>query len=696
MSGSDPGRLRFACDTGGTFTDLLVEDGAGRLSMYKASTTPSDPVAGVLEALCKAAAASGLETRDMLGRGDAFVHGTTHALNAIVTGRTARTAFLTTQGHPDVLMLRMGGRLSPFDFATPYPEPYIPRRLTFEVPERVLADGTVLHPLDRGAVEGIAARLAEAGIEAVAVCLLWSVFNPAHELAVESILAQMLPGVPVTLSHRLNPAIHEFRRASSAAVDASLKPLMGGYLRSLTGRLRDAGFGGRVLMVTSQAGVVDAADAAARPIDIINSGPALAPVAGGYFADLDTGVQDVIVADTGGTTYDVSLVRRGRIPTTRDTWIGPAFSGVAIGFPWVDVKSVGAGGGSIAWVDDGGLLHVGPQSAGAVPGPAAYGRGGQDPTVTDASVVLGHIDPGRFLGGAMALDRDAAVRAVGRAVAVPLRMSVEQAADAILNVVTANMVRAINDITVGQGIDPREAVLVGGGGAAGLNSVRIARSLGCRALLVPELGAALSAAGALMSDLKADFRAAFFSSTADFDRAGANRVLDGLAARCDAFATGPGHGAFAVQRLVVAEARYATQVWDIEVRLPTARFGDAADLDAFVAAFHAAHRDLFAIDDPASPVEIVGFSAQVSCRIRQASIGRLQGGTTGQHPATRHAWFGAGGFAPVPLHQLDQIPDGQVIEGPAIVESAFTTVVIDPQARASRRRSGSLLIEVAP
>lgn len=694
MSGSDPARLRFACDTGGTFTDLVVEDGAGRLSMFKASTTPSDPVAGVLDALGKAAAAFGTDIREMLGRGDAFMHGTTHALNAIVTGRTARTAFLTTAGHPDVLVLRMGGRMSPFDFATPYPEPYIPRRLTFEVPERVLADGSVLHPLDRGAVEGIAARLATAEVEAVAVCLLWSVFNPAHELAVEAILARTLPGVPVTLSHRLNPAIHEFRRASSAAVDASLKPLMGGYLSSLSGRLRDAGFGGRVLMVTSQAGVVDAADAAARPIDVINSGPALAPVAGRYFADLDTGVQDVIVADTGGTTYDVSLVRRGRIPMTRDTWIGPAFSGTAIGFPWVDVKSVGAGGGSIARVDDGGLLHVGPQSAGAVPGPAAYGRGGQEPTVTDASVVLGHIDPGRFLGGAMALDREAAVRAVQK-VAAPLRMSVEQAADAILDVVTANMVRAINDITVSQGIDPREAVLVGGGGAAGLNSVRIARSLGCRALLVPELGAALSAAGALMSDLKADFRAAFFSSTADFDRDGANHVLERLVAQCDAFVAGPGQGALAVHRLLVAEARYATQVWDIEVHLPAARFDGAADLQAFVAAFHAAHRDLFAIDDPASPVEIVGFSAQVSCRIRQASIGRLQGGSKGPHPTTRTAWFVAGGFAPVPLHQLDQISVGSLIEGPAIIESAFTTIVIEPQARASRRASGSLLIEVA-
>ncbi len=694
MSKSDEIRLSFACDTGGTFTDLIVEESDGRLSMFKASTTPVDPVTGVLDALSLAAASFG-ETREaMLARGDTFVHGTTHAINAIVTGRVARTAFLTTLGHPDVLVLRMGGRMSPFDFRTPFPEPYIPKSLTFEVTERIRADGSVMTTLDRQALAATIRRLRELKVEAVAVCLLWSVINPAHEIAVGEMLADALPDVPVTLSHLLNPAMNEFRRASSAAVDASLKPLMGGYLKSLSGRLQSAGFDGRVLMVTSQAGVVDAAEAAERPIDVVNSGPALAPVAGGYFAGMDTAHQDVIVADTGGTTYDVSLVRRGRIPTTRDTWIGAPFSGIAIGFPWVDVKSVGAGGGSIAWVDAGGLLRVGPQSAGASPGPAAYGKGGVLPTVTDASIVLGHVDPSRFLGGAMQLDHSAACRAVQVHVADPLGLGLEQAADAILEVVTANMVQAINDITVAQGIDPRTAVLVGGGGAAGLNSARIARSLGCRSLLVPELGAALSAAGALMSDLKADYRAAFFTTTKAFDKAGANRVLERLLNRCATFAAGPAAGAIAVETTLVASARYATQVWEIEVILPVSCFEDEGDVAAFVSAFHAAHRDLFAIDDPDSPVEIVGLTAQISCRLRKRAIGRLPSAKGALDPTTRRAWFKQCLFVDAAVHQLDGLPVGADLIGPAIVESAFTTVVIDPGHRARRLESGTLLIEV--
>ncbi|MBZ9772210.1 hydantoinase/oxoprolinase family protein [Mesorhizobium sp. CO1-1-8] len=273
-------------------------------------------------------------------------------------------------------------------------------------------------------------------------------------------------------------------------------------IKHLERRVKDAGFNGRTLVVTSQAGVIDAVDAAEAPIHIVNSGPSMAPLAGRYFARLEQEFPSAIVADTGGTTYDVSLVRRGHIPTSRETWIGQPHRGTMIGFPWVDVKSVGAGGGSIAWIDAGGLLHVGPKSAGAVPGPAAYGRGGVEPTVTDASLALGHLDPDYFLGGSMKLDRGLAETAIREKIAGPLGLDVAAAADAIVTIATENMVQAIVDITVNQGIDPREAVLVGGGGAAGLNSVRIARRLGCGTLIMPEIGAALSAAGAMMSDLE--------------------------------------------------------------------------------------------------------------------------------------------------------------------------------------------------
>lgn len=685
--------MRFAVDTGGTFTDLIIEDDDGRCHMFKASTVPSDPVQGVLDALQVGADGMGLERRALLRQGSLFIHGTTHALNAIITGRTAKTALLTTLGHPDTLVLREGGRAEPFNFTVPYPEPFIPRSLTFELAGRIVSDGSVLIPLDEAAIVATIARLQALEVEAVAVCLLWSVVNEAHEERVGELLEQHLQGVPYTLSHRLNPTLREFRRTSSAAVDASLKPLMGKYMRTLQQRLTDEGFAGRVLVITSNAGVIDAADAAQAPIHIVNSGPSMAPVAGRWFADADEGVSNAIVADTGGTTYDVSLVRRGVIPTTRETWIGAPYRGIMLGFPWVDVKSVGAGGGSIAWVDSGGLLHVGPQSAGAVPGPVAYGRGGTLPTVTDASIVLGHLDPDFFLGGAMQLDHAGAVEAIRKHVAEPLGIDIAAAADAVLAVATENMVQAIVDITVNQGADPRDAVLVGGGGAAGLNSVRIARRLGCPTLIVPSVSAALSAAGALMSDLKAEFHAARFATTARFDYAAVNAALAKLQAQCEAFAASSGSIRSATISFK-AEARYDTQVWEIETPVRGSCFGDEADLADFVAGFHRSHEGLFAFSDHASAIEIVGWSATVSCPLRDERGLRLSGVSSPVGDRSRRAYFAATGWVDTPVRRFDAMQPGETITGPALLENPFTTVVVEPGAVATRRDSGGISIAI--
>ena len=458
-----------------------------------------------MNALGLAADDRGMNLSALMAKGDMLIHGTTYAINAIITGNTAKTAFLTTAGHPDILVLREGGRIEPFNFLVPYPRPYVPRALTFEVPERVDSLGQVVMPLDEDAVLGIIGELKVCEIEAVAVCLLWSIANPVHEDRVGELLADHLPGIPYSLSHILNPALREYRRASAAAIDASLKPLMTKYLGSLAERLTDVGFTGRTLVLTSQGGMIDAEELANEPIHAINSGPSMAPIAGRYYADLECDEPNAIIADTGGTTYDVSLVRRGRIPKTRETWIGQPFRGHMTGFPSIDIKSVGAGGGSIAGVDDGGILHVGPQSAGAVPGPVCYGAGGTEPTLTDACLVLGYLDPKFFLGGSMQLDASSAETAISETIAGPLSLDLKVAAAAIVGVATENMVQAISEITVNQGIDPSDSVLIGGGGAAGLNSTLIARRLGCPKLLIPETGAALSAYGAVMSDLTTEY-----------------------------------------------------------------------------------------------------------------------------------------------------------------------------------------------
>ncbi|HST39495.1 MAG TPA: hydantoinase/oxoprolinase family protein, partial [Conexibacter sp.] len=443
----ETGGLRFGVDTGGTFTDLVVEGLPGGLRFFKRPTTPDDPVRGLLDVVAAAAAELGTDSGELLGRAEMFIHGTTRATNAIVEGATARTALLTTDGHRDVLLIREGGgRITPMDYTQTYPDPYVPRALTFEVPERIGAEGQVRRPLDEAAVVEIAARLREERVEAVAVCLLWSVVNPVHELRVGELLREHLPGVPVTLSHALNPTVREYRRASSAAIDASLKPLMSRYIGDLDERLRHAGFDGRLLILTSAGGVLDARDVWDSPIHSIGSGPAAAPVAGRHFAAIDAGSDYAIVTDAGGTTYDVGLIRRGRIPWTRETIVGHPVQGNITGFPSVDVKSVGAGGGSIGWVDDGGMLHVGPQSAGSDPGPVCWNRGGTRPTVTDACVVLGWLDPDYFLGGEMRIEPALARQAISRDVAEPLGLPVEQAAAAVLDLACERMVPAIEEI----------------------------------------------------------------------------------------------------------------------------------------------------------------------------------------------------------------------------------------------------------
>ncbi|HCP00321.1 MAG: 5-oxoprolinase [Alphaproteobacteria bacterium] len=685
--------MRFAVDTGGTFTDLIVEDDDNGLHMYKASTTPDDPINGVLNSLKLAAEDFGLSLDSLLAKGDLLIHGTTHAINAIVTGNTAKTAFLTTEGHRDILVYREGGRMEPFNFTVPYPQPYLPRALSYEVPGRILADASEMNPLDEGQVIKILEELKTQEVEAVAVCLLWSIINSTHEDRVGELIEQHLPGIPYTLSHVLNPSLREYRRASSAAIDASLKPLMSAYMHNLTGRLTDSGFGGRVLIVTSQGGMMDAGDVAEQPIHLINSGPSMAPVSGRYFAREDEGSDTAVIADTGGTTYDVSLVRRGRIPWTRETWIGQPYRGHMTGFPSVDVKSIGAGGGSIAWVDDGGMLHVGPQSAGAVPGPSCYGNGGDKPTVTDASLVLGYLDPEFFLGGSMELDLDAARVAIERDVATPMRIGLEDAAAAIVAIATENMVQAIVDITVNQGIDPRDAVLIGGGGAAGLNSTAIARRLGSERVVIPEVGAALSAAGAMMSDLHSQYTRTFFATSEDFDADGVNAILDQLEARCNAFIDGPGQGSIDQTIEFFAEARYPEQVWEIEVPLAGRRFESDGDLQALIEEFHKVHEDIFAINDPGSGIEVVGWTASVKCQIKDSESGSLvDSNTEALVDGTRKVYFAETGYVDAKVRRFEAMTAGEELPGPAIIESPFTTVVVDPGATAERRGSGSVSI----
>jgi N-methylhydantoinase A len=687
--------MRISVDIGGTFTDLVLERPSG-VELFKAATIPSDPVQSVFDVVQLAADSTHMSLEELLAASASFVHATTRALNAVLTGTTARTAFLTTEGHPDVLVLREGGRGDLFDFTLDYPKPYVPRSLTYEVPGRITSSGAILSPLDVQRVDDILDELPRRGVEAVAVCLLWSTVNPAHELQVGERLRQRVPAIPFTLSHRLSPTIREYRRATSTSIDASLKPIMSQYLQSLTVRLREFGFAGRLLMVTSTGGVLDVGELIEAPIHCINSGPSMAPVAGEKFATRETGSRVVLVADAGGTTYDVTVVRDGRIPWTREAWIGPKYSGHMTGFPSIEVTSVGAGGGSIAWVDSGGLLHVGPQSAGAVPGPACYGRGGMEPTVTDAALALGYLDPAVFAGGAITLDEGAARAALDRAVAKQLDLDTIAAAAAVMDLATEQMVRAIEELALRQGLDASEAVLVGGGGAAGLNAVSVARRLGCPELVIPDVGATLAAAGALMSDLIGSYAVTAPTTSAAFDADKVNAALDQLRSDCRAFVDRVSVDAASSTVDLYVEAHYPEQIWDLEVPVTVERFVTDADVGQLVLDFHEVHERTMGVADPDSVVEMVTWGARVRYPLDDSSDHWTDNRATfAVEVAKPHRDVHYPGFGTCQsiVRDLSSLRPGEVVAAPAIIESPFTTVVLPPGSAGRLGTSGSFVVK---
>lgn len=684
--------MRAAIDTGGTFTDLIIEEEGGYVSIHKSPTTPDDPVRGILNVLEVAASARSLSSTELIAGIEMLVYGTTVALNALLTDNTAATAFLTSKGHPDVLLLREGGR-EHFNVRAEYPRPYVPRSLTFEVTERVGADGSIVVPLDEDGIAELLGSLPGRGVQAVAVCFLWSIVNPAHELRVGELLTEHAPNLPFTLSHQLNPSLREYRRASSTAIDASLKPLMTSHLADAQRRLRDAGFTGRLLMVTSSGGLRDIEEVAQAPIHSIKSGPAMAPVAGRHYAEAHVGSgTTAIVVDTGGTSYDVALVRRGRLPWTRETWIGPRYLGHMTGFPSIDVRSYGAGGGSIAWVDSGGLLHVGPKSAGSQPGPACYGRGGERPTVTDAALVLGYIDPDDFLGGAMPLRVDAAVRALEKDVGSPIGLSAEDAAAAIMQLVSEHMARAVEDTAVAQGVDVRSGTLVAGGGASGLNCVAVARRLGCRQLLIPDVAAVLSAAGALRSDLSAHYSETCRTSTDRFAFDQVGRALARLRQQADAFIASAASITTSASIELSVEGHYPSEVYDLETLIPDPALETDADVEALRQAFHDTHEEHFSVRDRDAPVEFVTWHLRAFCRLGSSDSMRSSAKPVADADVpTRRAYFPGHGWLVVPVYTA--LPTGRPTDGPAIVASPVTTVVIDPGSSVRGEEDGTLVID---
>ena len=692
----EPLAARITCDIGGTFTDVVVSDETGRLTVAKALTQPENLFGGLRAALERAATQLQEPLAHLLGRTSLFIFSTTQATNAILEGTTARTAFLCTEGFPDILVRREGGSLRPYDYTRPFPDPYVPRRLTFEIDERIDAAGDVVKPLRQESALAALAQARGLDVEAVSVCLLWSTANPAHELALGELIERELPGVPYSLSHLINPIAREYRRASGTSIDASLKPLMQRHLPEIASGLQADGFAGELLAASSAGGVVPMGELIVSPLWSVRSGPSLAPVAARTVAAAETGSGDVIVCDTGGTSFDVSLVRGGDLVFTSETWLGEPFCGHLTGLSSVDVRSIGAGGGSIAWVDPGGLLRVGPESSGADPGPACYGRGGTRPTVTDAALVLGYVDPEHFLGGAMALDTHAAETALD-GLAEQLGISLKEAAHAVLSVANERMIAAIHELTVNEGVDPRESTLVAGGGAAGLTILPIARELGCREVLLPRAAGVLSAFGGQHSDIVRELTAPQVADSEQFDFAAVDRTLGQLRERMLAFeAELPDGLAGEVRRRYFVEARYAHQVWDLSIPLEGDGVEDDQALERLIERFHDAHERIFAVREPGQRIEMSQWRGRVAVSTAKPPVaaGREAAAGALDTASQRVAFFPELGEVEIPVHLGERLAPGTSVRGPALVIEPETTIVVYPGWTAHVTALGNYRLEL--
>ena len=680
-----------ACvDIGGTFTDLVLHSDDGGLEIFKSPTTPGEFERGFIDAFRLAAEAHGLSLEGFLAKTDLIVHGTTVSTNALVEGKVAPVGLICNAGHPDVLTLRESPRKRAFTTHINYPPPYVPRSRTVEVHGRIGALGQELEPLNEEDVVTAVQHLKRCGVEAIAVCLFWSIVNPDHERRVREIVQREWPGIPLTLSHELNPIPREYRRMISTAINASLYPIVSAYITKLADVLRGAGYGKELLIANCVGGMMPPEEIIRRPIYSVMSGPTLAPIAGMHL----TTAENVIVVDMGGTTFDVSALRDRQLVITPEATFGMEM----LGIPKVDVRSVGAGGGSIAWVDPGGLLRVGPHSASARPGPACYGRGGTEATVTDANVVLGIIDPDYFLGGRMKLDRAKAEAAVGH-LAAKLRSGLVEAAYAIHTTTNHNMINAIEDITVNEGIDPRESYLISGGGATACHIAEMARILGIKRYMVPKLAAGLSAYGGLLSDVRWEESATLHQTSRDFDPVRVARLLCRLRRKGDAFLAQMGFEPAKRAFEFSFQGRYLYQSWDIEVafEFPGDEFAEG-DLAKLLAAFHRTHERIYTIKDENDVVEFTTWKLR--------AIGNTGGagrrghaaaqGTAAPTPKSRRpVYLGTAlGMTEIAVHDGQATGPGTTISGPALIEEPTTTFLLLPGQLASVDGYGNYIVEI--
>jgi N-methylhydantoinase A len=671
-----------AIDIGGTFTDLVgFNDKVGRFVEAKSLTTPHELTQGILDCIRK----SGLDGSAI----DELIHGSTTAINTLIERKGAKTGLIVTSGTRDVYIIGRGNRPEAYNLFFHRHQPLVPRHLTREVEERILGSGEILRPLNKASVSEACRVLAAEGVEAVAVCLLHGYANPDHEQVVGAMVREALPGVYLSLSHDILREYREFERMSTTVVNAYIGPKVGGYVKSLNTSLGGVGFRGNLSIMRSNGGVMTPEVATERPVAMMESGPV-----GGIIASARVGqalgFDNVISFDMGGTTAKTSLVRDGKPTLAPGYYVGGYASGHPVMLPMIDVVEVGAGGGSIAWIDDVGALKVGPQSAGADPGPICYRGGGTEPTITDANVVLGRLDPKNFLGGQMELDADGARSGIEQKIARPLKMDTVAAAQAVLDIAIAKMSLAVREVSVEKGYDPRDFALVASGGAGPLHVCAIARELHIPKVIVPLFPSHFSALGMLLADERHDFTRTFYFDLAGLDFAALTKVHDQMAAEAKKSLRHSRNAEFQTE----LDLRYVGQEFTLSV--PVSRDLIArGDRQKIRQAFDALYEHRYAHHSPDEPVEMVNIRLAAIGKRPTLKFPKLAAKAAGKAARRRDVYLGDPRKAvSCPIYQRGDLGAGARIKGPALIEEHGTTTVLFEADRCTVSRSGEIIIDV--
>ncbi len=683
---------RLGIDAGGTFTDFVLADKSSNVKIYKTPSTPNDPTKAIENGLALISEDLGVSPEDIISQSDLCINGTTVGLNALIQHKGSLVGLVCTKGHEDSIEIRLGHKEDGYRYDPDYPPAVMlsPRYLRRGIGERIISNGTIKTPMNEHEVREACKLFIDNDIKTIAVSFIWSVLNPSHEIKAAQIIKEMMPDAIITIGSELYPQIREYTRTSTAITNAYLSPILKNYVSAINEYFINLGGENKVRYFQSNGGLATGKVMSERSVYAINSGPASAPQAGLSVCD-PFDYKNIITVDMGGTSFDITLTKDGNTNLNKNI----DFLRYRIGIPMIQVETLGAGGGSIGWIDAMGLLQVGPQSAGADPGPACYNKGGNDPTVSDANLVLGYLNPDGLIGGKLPLNYKNAFNSIEEKIAKPLNLSVEKAAYGIFTIVNNNMMNGIRRVSVDRGYDPRDFVLVAAGGATGAHITALASEMGINTVIVSKLSSGLCAYGQIISDVKYNYMATIpvrLDENCDYEKI--NRLFKDIETKGKEHLINDGFNEEEIDVYRSMEMRYLGQIHECTVNIETFDI-DNKTIEKVKDAFHKRHEELYTYSELQSPVELVNIESTLYGRIDRPDPSEIESDTLLKEAikSSRNLIFSNSGESiKTPVYDGNFLSDGHQIDGPAVVEEDTTTLVIEPGWLLKLHKSGTYII----